>query len=208
MSRYGYKFVNDSQPSQINYSSGKNYPSVIDSSLSTKTEPNVVYEDYVHYVCINSSDRNVTSHPHVNQYKIDFEDTFKNISSIEIVNCTVANKGSVLDNPYLVLRMDGLNHLNFSSNNINKGFALIYLKNTTGSHVQPELGVLQRNVNVFRTPIATLNSISLSLVKPNGELFSFTESAGDVSAEFQNSFLFKIVCKEISRQQLSHRNVF
>lgn len=209
MSRHGMMFSADNYiPTSVNYTRQQNYPPVSDDKLSTAVEPETTYEDHIHYVCINSSDRNVTAYPQVNNYRIDFEDTFKNISSIEIVNGTVANQASVQANPYLVVRVDGLNHLNFSNRNINKGFALFYLKPTTGAHVQPELGVLQRNIRTFRTPLASLNSIDISLTKPDGTLFSFGEGAGDVTVPYQNSFVFKIVCKEINRKSLQHRNLY
>lgn len=209
MPGHGYMFTPDNNiPTNTNYSRQQNYPLTRDERLSTTVENATTYEDYVHYVCINSSDRNVTAYPHVNHYRIDFEDTFKNISSIEIVNGTVANQGSVQVNPYLVVRVDGLNHLNFSNKNINKGFALFYLKPTTGAHVQPELGVLQRNVRTFRTPLVSLSSLTISLTTPDGELFSFGEGAGDITVVNQNSFVFKIVCKEINRTSIGHRNLY
>ena len=206
---YRMMFEQDNSiPSSSNFTRQKNFPSSNDARLSTEVEPETTYQEYIHYVCINSSDRDTTGYPQVNNYKIDFEDTFKNVHSIEIVNGTVANQATVLANPYLVVRVDGLNHLNFSNRNINKGFAMFYLKPTTGAHVQPELGALQRNVRVFRTPLASLNSLSISLTTPDGNLFSFGEGAGDTSVAFQNSFVFKIVCKEINRTPMGHRNLF
>lgn len=207
MSNHGFKFNQDNRLPNFK-DEIRNFPSGSDEKHSTMVEPETMYEERIYYVCINSSDRNVTSYPKVNEYKIDFEDTFKNVTSIEIVNATVANKASVLSNPYLVVRVEGLNHLNFSNNNINKGFALLYLKNTTGAHVQPELGVLQRNTRVFRTPLATLNSLRVSIVTPDGVLFDFGEADGNIATEFQNSFVFKIVTTEISRKPLQQRNLF
>lgn len=209
MSRYSHMFSGDNTiPTNVNYSRQSNYPPAVDERFSTTVESGTTYQEFIHYVCINSSDRDTTAYPKVNNYRINFEDTFKNVSSIEIVNGTVANQATVQANPYLVVRVDGLNHLNFSNKNINKGFALFYLKPTTGAHVQPELGVLQRNIRTFRTPLASLNSLSISLTSPDGELFEFGEGAGDVTVPYQNSFVFKIVCKEIDRSTMDHRNLF
>lgn len=151
------------------------------------------YETEISYVCINSSDRAPSLYPKVNNYRIALQDTFKNVSSIEIVSGSVGNQNSVQTLPYLIIKIDGLDHLTFSNLNINKGFALLYLKPTSGAHVQPELGCLQRNVRHFKTPLSSLSSFQIQLLKPDGTLFDFGESNGDVTVAYSNSFVFKIV---------------
>lgn len=165
----------------------------------------VDYKEQIHYICINSSDRDITKDLFVNKYRIDLQDNFKNVTSLEIVSGSVANKNSVQNNPYLVLRIEGLNHLTFSNNNINNGFALLYLKPTSGLHVQPELGCLQRNIRVFDTPLANLNSIALEFRKPDGTLFSFGDTSGETANDYQNSLVFKIVTRD--RKRLVNSNV-
>lgn len=189
---------------ETNYTKGQNYPF---AEQNTKTS-DIVYTEVVNYLHINSSDRNTTSYPNVNSYRIDTEERFRNIKSIELVAASVANQNTVLANPYLILKIDGLNHLNFSNKNVNTGFALMYLKYTVGGHVQPELGVLQRNVLNFRTPLASLSSINLQIVKPDGSLFSFTETAGDTSVTYSNSFTLRIITLEKSRADLTNRAVY
>ncbi len=171
-----------------------------------KNEQN--YEEHIHYICINSSDRNATLYPKVNNYRIDFQDVFKNIYSIEIAAGSVANQNSVQNLPYLVVKFDGMDHLTFSNNNINKGFALLYLKPTTGAHVYPELGCLQRNVRYFQTPLASLGSISVQFFKPDGTLFDFGESNGDITTAYQNSLVLKITTKEVVRQPIQQNMVY
>jgi hypothetical protein len=172
-------------------------------------QPNThTYEEEIHYVCINSSDRDTGKYSKVNNYKIDLQDIFKNVHSIEIVAGSVANKNSVQSYPYLIIKLDGLDHLTFSNNNINKGFSLLYLKPTSGAHVQPELGCLQRNVRIFKTPLASLSSVSLQLLKPDGTLFDFGEADGNTAVEFQNSFVLKIITKETTRIPLQQTNVY
>ena len=166
------------------------------------------YCEEIHYICINSSDRNISKNPKVNDYRIDFQDTFKNIHSIEIVSASVANQNSVQANAYLIIKFDGLDHLTFSNNNINKGFALLYLKPTAGAHVYPELGCLQRNVRYFNTPLASFSHVAIQIYKPDGTLFDFGESNGDVSSTYQNSFVLKITTKEIKRESLQQMNVY
>lgn len=181
-----------------------NYPF---NEQNTK-QSDIVYVENVIYLHVNSSDRNTTSYPSVNSYRIDTEERFKNIKSIELVAASVANQNTVLNNPYLILKIDGLNHLNFSNKNVNTGFALMYLKYTTGAHVQPELGVLQRNVLNFRTPLASLSNINLQIVKPDGSLFSFGETSGDITTAYSNSFTLRIITLEKSRTPLNNRAVY
>lgn len=185
-----------------------NYPSPSDVQTSIRQEKNITYSEQIHYLCVNSSDRDTDAYPKVNDYRISFEDTFKNVSSIEIISGSLANKNLIQANPYLIMRTNNHDHLSFSNKNINKGFALLYLKPTTGAHVQPELGCLQRNVRIFKTPLASLNSLNIQLVKPDGNLFSFGENDFDTSVEYQNSFVFKIITKEKSREELNFRGVF
>lgn len=168
----------------------------------------IEYSHIVSYLHLNSSDRDVVAYPSVSEYRIDSEEKFRNISSIELVASSIANQGSPLSNPYMVLRIDGLNHINFSNRNTNSGFAVMYLKQTTGPHVYSELGVLQRNVLNFKTPLASLSSIKLSIVGPDGSLFNFGEPSGDVTPAFSNSFMLRIVTLEKSFKSLNKRAVF
>lgn len=192
-------------PSEINFTRPENYPF---KAQNTIQEDDIVYTETVSYFHVNSSDRNTTSYPSVNNYRIVSDETFKNIHSIELVAASIANQGSPLNNPYLILKIDGLDHLHFSNKNVNKGFATMYLKSTTGAHVQPELGVLQRNILIFKTPLASLNNVDISIVSPNGTLFAFGEGAGDTTVAFSNSFLLKIITLEKSRKALHNRATF
>lgn len=183
----------------------QNYPLVSQSNLQ---EPEIEYVETISYLHLNSSDRNTTSYPSVNSYRIESGEIFRNIHSIELVAASLANQGTPLNNPYLILKIDGLDHLHFSNKNVNKGFATMYLKYTTGPHIQPELGVLQRNILKFKSPLASLGSITLSILKPDGTLFNFGESAADTSVAYSNSFMLKIITLEKSRRELHNRATF
>jgi hypothetical protein len=200
---------NQKQVGRYAYSSRvDNYPFKDEEALSLVKEPTIKYDTHIEYLCVNSSDRNTTAYPKVNSYRINFPDIFRNIHSIEVVSCSIANQNTPLANPYLILKVDGIDHLNFSNNNINKGFALLYLKPTTGAHAQAELGVLQRNVRFFETPMASLDSVSIQILKPDGTLFDFGESNGDTTVAYSNSFVFKIVIGRKSRCDLHNRSVY
>jgi hypothetical protein len=189
---------------ETNYTKVQNYPF---NEQNTK-QSDIVYTEVVNYLHINSSDRNIIAYPSVNSYRLESGERFRNIKSIELVAASVANQNTVLNNPYLILKIDGLNHLDFSNKNVNSAFAILYLKYTTGAHVQPELGVLQRNVLNFRTPLASLSSINLQIVKPDGTLFSFGETSGDTSVNYSNSFTLRIITLEKSRVPLNNRAVY
>lgn len=188
---------------ETNYTRGQNFPF---NEQNTK-QSDIVYTEVVNYLHINSSDRNTTSYPSVNSYRIDTE-TFKNIKSIEVIGCSIANQNSVLNNPYLILKIDSLNHLSFSNLNVTSAFAILYLKYTTGAHVQSELGCTQRSILYFKTPLASLANITLSILKPDGTLFSFGETSGDTSVAYSNSFMLKITTIEKSRVDLNNRSVY
>lgn len=189
---------------EANYTRGQNFPF---NEQNTKTS-DIVYVENVSYLHINSSDRDIIANPSVNSYRIDTGERFKNIKSIEVIGCSIANQGSVLSNPYLILKINGLNHLIFSNLNVTSAFAILYLKYTTGAHVQPELGCTQRSILNFKTPLASLGNITLSILKPDGTLFSFGETSGDISVAYSNSFMLKITTLEKSRADLNNRSVY
>jgi hypothetical protein len=182
----------------------ENYPFV---SQNTAQDP-IEYIENISYFHLNSCDRNVTAYPSVNNYRIESSELFRNIHSVELIAASVANQGSPLNNPYLILKIDGLDHLHFSNKNVNKGFATMYLKYTTGQFIQPELGVLQRNVLKFKSPLASLGSLTVSILKPDGTLFNFGETPGDITPGFSNSFMLKIITLEKSRRDLNNRATF
>ena len=63
---------------ETNYTKVQNYPF---NEQNTK-QSDIVYTEVVNYLHINSSDRNTTSYPSVNSYRIDTEERFKNIKSL------------------------------------------------------------------------------------------------------------------------------
>jgi hypothetical protein len=190
---------------EVNYTKKQtNYPFESQNTVPSQID----YIETVSYLHINSSDRNVTAYPSVNSYNIDTEERFKNIKSIELIGCSIANQNTVTNNPYLILKIDGLNHLNFSNLNIASAFAILYIQNTSGAHVQSELGCNQRSILYFKNPLASLSKINLQILKPDGTLFSFGESPGDISVAYSNSFMLKITTLEKSRKDLNNRSVF
>lgn len=179
-----------------------------DKTIRTLPQNTTVYEEDISYLCINSSDRDTSKYPKVNDYKINLNKTFKNIVSIEIISGSFANKNSILDNPYILVQVDGIENFTFSNNNASKGFATLYLKNTTGAHVLPDIGCTDGYIKQFKTPVASLSSIAVKLLSPDGTLFDFGESDGDTSIEFQNSLVFRIKTNQVCRNQLQQMSVY
>lgn len=182
-----------------------NFPLKNQSNIQNKE---LEYTTSVNYICINSSDRNTSKYPNVNTYRIELSENFRNVHSIEIVSASLANQNNIQLLPYVILKLEGLDHINFSNDNNKKGFAILYLKPTTGAHVLPELGVLQRNVLINKTPISSLSNIQISLCKPDGSALTFGESNGDITVAYSNSFLLKITTVEVSRKSLHNMSVY
>lgn len=188
-----------------NYTRQENYPFSSENNVQNK---DIKYEEIVSYIHVNSSDRNVSKYPSVNNYRIEFDNVLKNIHSIEIVAASVANQGSALNNPYLILGLDGLNHITFSDNSLKKGFATLYLDETASAHILPVLDLTGSNIYFFKTPLATLNHLDISIYAPDGTLFPFGEPSSDTTVTYSNSFLFKIRSLVKSRSDLNNRAVF
>lgn len=188
-----------------NYTKPQNYPFTEQNNVQNK---DIKYNEIVSYIHVNSSDRDTGKYPSVNNYRINFDNVLKNIHSIEIVAASVANQGSALNNPYLILGLDGLNHITFSDNSLKKGFATLYLQETASAHILPELDLTGSNIYFFKTPLATLNHLDISIYAPNGTLFPFGEPSGDSTVSYSNSFLFKVRTIVKSRDDLNNRAVF
>lgn len=189
----------------INYTKEQNYPFNEQNNVQNK---DIKYDIITSYIHVNSSDRDTSKYPKVNNYRITFDNVLKNVHSIEIVSASLANQGSPLANPYLVLSLDGLNHITFSNNSSKKGFSTLYLPNTTAAHIIPDLDLSGGNIYFFKTPLSTLNQFDIQIYGPNGTLFNFGESNGDTTVTYSNSFLFKIKTLVKSRDSLNNRAVF
>jgi hypothetical protein len=60
----------------------------------------------------------------------------------------------------------------------------------------------------FKNPISSLSGLTVSILKPDGTLFSFGETAGDTTPSYSNSFMMKIITLEKSRRDLHSRATF
>jgi hypothetical protein len=151
---------------------------------------------YPKYQQISSNDRDTAIYQEVNHYRINFQSKLKNIVEIELITAIFPNTTNILLEPYLVLEIDELSsNIEFSSNDINKAFAILPLKkpnDTTGSFIVPELGQNRQTVMYFRTPLASLDRMTISIKDMNGNLFNFGSDTLTPTKALQNTFLFKI----------------
>lgn len=191
--------------SDINYTRGENYPFSEQNNVQDK---NIKYDVITSYIHVNSSDRDTSKYPKVNNYRINFDNVLKNVHSIEIVSASLANQGTPLSNPYLILGLDGLNHITFSNNSSKKGFSTLYLPQTTSAHILPDLDLSGGNIYFFKNPLSSLNQFDISIYTPGGTLFNFGEPDADTTVGYSNSFLFKVKTLVKSRNDLNNRAVF
>ncbi len=204
--RYNNRSVN-----VLPYNYDKNVPNINSpSQISLQNEVNVKYSLRHYYFTIDSRNRDITSYPHVNSYKIDIPIPYKNVNRIELIGASIPNQGSPLNEPYLILSVDELNHVSHS-NGYNY-FTIMPLKGanqTIDGFIHPELACSNRAPNVFQVNnLAKINKLTISIYKGTGELFDFGESAGDVSSKYSNFFEFKITCSVADSDIINARNVF
>jgi hypothetical protein len=180
-------------------------------NLSVLQEKNIKYETTTHYLNINSADRDIGNYPLHYDYKINFDTNYKNVCSIELISAVLPNSLNILIEPYLTLDIDGINVIDFANTSIShRGFTTLALKSPTNSNgfIVPDLGPIFHTMYHPKTPLASLNSFSIKWRNVSGALYTFNEPSGSILKKDQHSLLFRIVCKEVSRENLNHRNVF
>lgn len=221
--------MNDLIDYRLQYNSGNGIPSpmnsklpqtIDNSQLSISSEPSIKYNQYEHYINISSNNRDSSNYPLHYDYRINFDFPYKNIKSIELVSVILPNQtatssgGNILNEPYFIIDVDEINYIEFPNNNGSKalkGFGIIPLKaptQTSGGFINPELGCIYHTSKIYKTPLASLNSLTIKIRDINGNLYDFGQANGSTSKEYQNSFVFKITTEEVSRKNLNHRNVF
>jgi hypothetical protein len=206
MSRY--------QPSNDNFFSENDYSQVHmkndDVPMSISREPNVEYERVVSYLTISSKDRNVVAYPNVNHYVINFQNEFKNITTIQLIQAIFPDKNDIRQEPYLLLKIDELEDVMFSNDrNISDAFAIIQISSPamTGGFINMDTKIHENTIKFFRTPKASLSKMTVRITDYQGVPFNFGNTPG-LAKEFQNTFVFKITSLEKKRSILSQRNVY
>lgn len=190
------------------------------NQLSVSSEPKIEYVEYEHYINVSSSNRDSVNYPLHYDYRINFDYPFKNIKKIELISAILPNQaaassgGNILNESHLVVDVDEINYIEFP-NNIGssplKGFAILPLKaptQTTGGFINPELGCIYHKSRVFKTPLASLDHMTVKIRDYQGNLYDFGVTAGSTARAYQNHLVFKITVEETRREKLNHRNVY
>lgn len=181
--------------------------------LSVKEEPNIKYtSQYTKYLQICSNDRNTNTYPKTNNFKICFE-KIKNVIEIELVSAILPNQNDILDEPYLVIEIDELpSNIEFSCGNIKKAFAMLPMKKAnkdTASFIVPELGQNYKTTMKFKTPLASIQSFTISIKDLNGGLFDFAPSdALQDEKNLQTTFMFRVTSLEADMTSIQTRAIF
>jgi hypothetical protein len=202
------------------YDYQQTYSSAANTQYSLVQEPVQKYKLYSHYISISSSNRDSTNYPLHYDYRINFDQPFKNIKEIELIsaifpNQAAASSGSdILNESHFVLDIDSLNYIEFPNNvgsQALKGFSILPLKPPTknsGGFIIPELGCIYHKSRVFKTPLASLDHLNIKIRDSDGNLYDFGHPNGTTTKSHQNHFVFKITVEEVDRTILNNRNVF
>ena len=176
--------------------------------FSVRSDPNASYEETEHYVCINSADRDISVYPQPQYYRIKLDTPLRNIKSVELIAATVPDKNNVRDEPYLVVKIDELPNIDFSGNNAaGDGFAIIQLKSPTKADgfVNAESSLMSRSVKTFKTPLASLAQLTITLATYSGAPFNFGNDAAGPAKALQNMLLFRVVTLDRNTAPLQTR---
>jgi hypothetical protein len=187
------------------------YSSNFNQQYSISREPNIDYQEKVHYLAVSSKNRNVNFNSLVNNYTVYFPCEFKNIYSIELIQAIIPDKNNVINEPYLLLDIEEIQDVMVSSDsNISKSFAILLLDtpNIPGGFIQIDNRIHENTVLNFTTPKASLSKMSISIKNSDGNLFDFGLNSDTLNKNMQNTFIFKIITGEKKRDQLHQRNVY
>lgn len=182
------------------------------SGLTATENPNVKYTtEFSKYLQICSNDRDTDVYPETNNFKLCFE-RIKNVVEIELVSAIFPNQNSVLDEPYLIIEIDELpSNIEFSCQNVKKAFAMLPMKKPnkdTASFIVPELGQNYKTTMKFKTPLASLASLTISIKDLNGNLFNFGSDSAPPTKSLQTTFMFRVSHIEADMSPIQTRALF
>jgi hypothetical protein len=179
--------------------------------LSLDYEPNIEYEETVSYLVVSSKDRDVSQHPNVNHYMIDFPREFKNIKSIELIQAILPDQNDIKLEPYILLKIEELEDVMVSNDrNVSDAFAIIQISCPAidGGFINMDTKIHEKTVKYFKTPKASLSRMTVRVTDYAGALFDFGSATPGFSKEYQNTFVFKVITLDRKRVSLAHRSVF
>lgn len=209
-SQQNYQESNYNQFNQQNYN--QVYTNESNTQYSITNEPDIDYEQKVHYLSISSKDRDVDAYPNVNHYAIKFPNEFKNIYSIELIQGIIPDQNNVQNEPYLLLKIDEIQDTMVSNDkHIANSFAILQLAPPTKANtfIQIDRRIHEYTIKYYDTPKAYLSRMTVTILSSDGIPFNFgTDTPSPPNKTYQNTFIFKIVTLEKKRHVLNHRNVY
>lgn len=181
-------------------------------SLSIQREPDVQYEETIHYLVVSSSDRNVVDYPNVNNYVINLQDEIKNITSIQLIQAIIPDKNDVTQEPFLLLKISEMEDVMISNNrNISDAFAILQMASpvSSGFFIEIDTKIHENCVKYYKTPKSSLSRLTVSITDSQGNLFDFgSDSPSPPKKDLQNLFVFKLTTLESKRDRLNQRGIF
>ncbi len=159
-------------------------------------EKKMQFREEKHFVSIESIERklniirtstqteskiSVSGHAFPSLYKIHFQNTYRNITSIELVSANIgltcdgnlSNPNELVQEPYVLLILDEIDGIFDSANvNISNAFAKIPTA-SSGTFIRNAGGGSNYRKVYYPNPLASLNALTIRLVKNNGELVDF-----------------------------------
>lgn len=190
----------------VNYSQQVSYQNTIPD------ESNIEYiKTYDKYIQLCSNDRDISTYPQTNSFKLGFE-KIKNVSEVELISVILPNQNNILLEPYLILEINELpSNIEFTSTNVRNAFAILPLKKPnkdTDSFVIPELGHNYKTVLRLKTPISSIQSFTINIKDLNGDLFNFGDDSGGPAKALQTTFVFRIKYLEKDFSPVSAKAIF
>jgi hypothetical protein len=210
MDRYK-KFLVSSDDSQLKNVNG--FPAVFSREenvqFSNSNEPDIQYEETSHFLIVTSKSRDSAMYPSTSNFVVNLENEYRNVRSIELIQAIFPDKSSVTQQPYLLLQIDEIEDVMDSPDNaIRNSFAFLCTNTATepGFFITIDRSVHENTPKVYKDLRSSLNRLSIRLVDPTGNLFSFGNPVDPFDKLYQTTFIFKIVTVEKSR--MKNRAVF
>jgi hypothetical protein len=176
---------------------------------SVLQEPDSTYEETVHYLNINSGDRNTTNYPLQYSYSLNLQRPYKNVTKVELISGIFPNTSGITSEPYLVIDIEELNTLDFTiTANSHRGFAVCPLK----SPISPDLlwchietGCAYHTNTEFKVP-KELSRLTINIRNQLGAIYTF--AGASTASNVQHSFVIKITTLDVCRKPLNLRNTY
>lgn len=187
------------------------YNEKFNQALSLQREPTIQYTPVNYYISFSSKDRDTDAYPNPNNYVTYLPQELRNIISIELIQAIIPKpeSGDITHEPYLLLKIDELEDAMMSNDrHMSDAFAMLQIAEPVGNFVQIDKSIHENTVKEFRTPKANLSKLTVTITDYLGVPYEFGIGEDKKNKRYQNTFVFKVVCLEKSRDTLQNRSVF